>query len=199
MEAVAVLEQRQQAQQGEADKAMISDNKAEIFDDGVSWVGGNPDGDITLVEFMDYRCGYCRRAFDDVSSLVESDGNIRFVVKEFPILGEDSVRAARFAIATRVVAGASAYEKAHNGLIKLQGPVNDAALSRLARDLDLDGSAILAAMNDAAVTEEIRANHSLAQKLAINGTPTFVLADQMLRGYVPLADMQRLVEQVRTE
>ncbi|MCA8879698.1 MAG: DsbA family protein [Rhodobacteraceae bacterium] len=199
MEAVAVLEQRQQAQQGEADKTMISDNKAAIFEDGVSWVGGNPDGDVTLVEFMDYRCGYCRRAFDDVASLVESDGNIRFVVKEFPILGEDSVQAARFAIATREVAGDAAYEKAHNSLMKLQGPVNDAALSRLARDLDLDGPAILAAMDDAAVTEEIRANHALAQKLAINGTPTFVLADEMLRGYVPLADMQRIVEQVRTE
>ena len=134
-----------------------------------------------------------------VATLVETDGNIRFVVKEFPILGEDSVRAARFAIATRQVAGPEAYEKAHDGLIRLQGPVNDAALNRLARDLSLDGPAILAAMDDEAVTAELKANHALAQKLAINGTPTFVVADQMLRGYVPLPDMKQIVADARTQ
>ena len=199
MEAVALLEKRQAEQQADSDKTLIATHQDEIFADGVSWVGGNPEGDITLVEFMDYRCGYCRKAFEEVATLVETDGNIRFVVKEFPILGEDSVRAARFAIATRQVAGADAYEKAHDGLIRLQGPVNDAALNRLARDLQLDGPAILAAMDDEAVTAELKANHALAQKLSINGTPTFVVADQMLRGYVPLPDMKQIVADARTQ
>lgn len=199
MEAVALLEQRQQAQQADTDKALIAAHRDAIFADGVSWVGGNPDGDITLVEFMDYRCGYCRKAFEEVASLVQGDGNIRFVVKEFPILGEDSVRAARFAIATRQIAGPEAYERAHDSLIKLQGPMNDAALNRLARQLELDGPAILAAMDGEAVTAELQANHTLAQELQINGTPTFVLDDTMLRGYVPLAEMQRIVGEVRTD
>lgn len=197
MEAVALLEKRQEAQQADADKALIATHQAAIFSDGVSWVGGNPDGDITLVEFMDYRCGYCRKAFEEVATLVETDGNIRFVVKEFPILGEDSVRASRFAIATRQIAGPEAYERAHAGLINMKGPVNDAALNRLARDLSLDAPAIMAAMNGEAVTAELKANNALAQKLAINGTPTFVLGDQMLRGYVPLPDMQQIVADAR--
>ncbi len=199
MEAVALLEKRQEAQQADADKALIAKHHAAIFADGVSWVGGNPDGDITLVEFMDYRCGYCRKAFEEVASLVETDGNIRFVVKEFPILGEDSVRASRFAIATRQIAGPEAYERAHDGLINMKGAVNDAALSRLARDLSLDGPAIIAAMDGPAVTAELKANNALAQKLAINGTPTFVLGDLMLRGYVPLPDMKQIVADVRSD
>ncbi|OSP56241.1 DsbA family protein [Pseudoruegeria sp. SK021] len=199
MEAIAVLEGRQVTAKEQADKTMVAELSGELFNDGRSYVGGNPDGDITLVEFLDYRCGYCRRAHDDVNALVYGDGNIRFIVKEFPILGEDSVTSSRFAIATRIVAGPEAYKRANDALMKLSGSVNAAALSRLARDLDLDGDAIMAEMDSAAVSEELNANHALAQKLAINGTPTFVLGDEVVRGYVPLDAMQALVAEARDQ
>ena len=109
MEAVAVLEAREAEAQAQADLSLVSDNAADIFDDGFSWVGGNPDGDITLVEFLDYRCGFCKRAHGEVAKLLESDGNIRLIVKEFPILGEQSLLASRFAVATKQVAGDDAY------------------------------------------------------------------------------------------
>ncbi|MCA8882694.1 MAG: thioredoxin domain-containing protein [Rhodobacteraceae bacterium] len=197
MEAIGILEQRQAADQAHAEGQLISELSQDIYNDGRSWEGGNPDGDVTLVEFLDYRCGYCRKAHDEVAALVEGDGNIRFIVKEFPILGEDSLLASRFAIATRKVAGPEAYKAAHDKLITMQGTVNEAALSRLARDLDLDGAAVMAAMNDEFVLDELRANRALAQKLDISGTPTFILQGEMLRGYVPLPQMEQMVAQAR--
>ncbi len=199
MEAIAVLEQRDAAAQAEGDRALIDSLSADIFDDGRSWVGGNPDGDVTLVEFMDYRCSYCRRAHADVMQLLDSDGNIRFVVKEFPILGPESLLASRFAIAVRNVAGADAYGGVHDALMSLRGAVTEDSLTRLAEDAGLDPAAILAGMDAPDVMAELQANRALAERLQINGTPGFVLGDEILRGYLPLAQMQERVAQVRAE
>ena len=87
MEAVAVLEQRQGQEQMQADIVLVTNNAEQIFNDGYSFVGGNPEGDITLVEFVDYRCGYCKKAHGEVTKLLKTDGNIRIILKEFPILG----------------------------------------------------------------------------------------------------------------
>ncbi|MEZ5911900.1 MAG: DsbA family protein [Paracoccaceae bacterium] len=197
VEAFNTLEQRQAAEQAKGDAALVADNADAIFDDGTSWVGGNPDGDITLVEFVDYRCGYCRKAHDEVAELIKSDGNIRFIVKEFPILGEQSVHSARFALAVRQAAGDEVYKKAHDALITLKGDVNATSLTRLAGDLGLDAQDILARMESPEVSAVIAANHELAGRMQISGTPTFVLGGQMVRGYVPLAGMREIVAEER--
>jgi protein-disulfide isomerase len=194
MEAIAVLEDRRDAEAANADLQMLADNRAEIFQDPSSWAGGNLQGDVTVVEFVDYRCGYCRRAHDEVSELVASDGNIRLVIKEFPILGEASELSSRFAIATLQVAGADAYKRAHDELIALRGEPSADTLSRLATDLGLDAPAILARMDAPEVTAVIDANRALADRMQINGTPTFVIEDTMVRGYVPLDGMRQIVE-----
>lgn len=197
IEAVNALEARNQAAQAKAEKDVIAANADAIFNDGYSWVGGNLDGDVTLVEFMDYRCGYCRKAVPEVDALLETDGNIRFVIKEYPILGDDSVIMSRFAVATRLVAGEEAYKDVHDALMSLNGEVSPAVLSRLASGLGLDGDAILARMDAPEVTRELSENRALAQILGIGGTPTFVLDDEILRGYMPAADMARLVASKR--
>ena len=199
MEAVAVLEERQAQGQAQADVDLVRANSDAIFNDGHSWVGGNPEGDITLVEFMDYRCGYCRRAVDEVNGLLEEDGNIRFIVKEFPILGEESVLASRFAIATQQVAGDEAYKSVHDALMAYNGSMNDTGFTRLADSLGLDANAIVAAMDSEAVTEVIAANHALGQRLQISGTPSFVMGDQMLRGFLPQDAMQDIANDIRTQ
>lgn len=199
MEAIAILEDQQAADQVNADLALVRDNARALFSDANSWEGGNPNGDITLVEFVDYRCSYCRRAHDEVAELISTDGNIRLIVKEFPILGEQSMLSSRFAIATRHVAGDAAYKKVHDALITFRGSVSEAALRRMAEQMDLDATEILARMNGEEVTAVIRANHALAQTMAINGTPTFVLQDSMLRGYVPLDGMRQLVAEARLD
>lgn len=197
MEAVAQLQQREAEAQAQADFTLVSDNKAAIFDDGYSYVGGNPDGDITIVEFMDYRCGYCKKAFSEVEKLVNGDGNIRFIVKELPILGEQSVVASRFAIATKIVAGDEGYKSVHDALMSFNSDITPTSMKRLADSFDLDGDAILEKMDSAEVTAEIEKTRDLAQTLAISGTPTFVMEDELLRGYLPYDQMKAIVEEKR--
>lgn len=197
MEAVNLLEQRNAEAQEVSDLALIRDNSDAIFDDGYSWVGGNPEGDVTVVEFLDYRCGYCRKAFEEVNALVSQDGNIRFIVKEFPILGQASLDSSRFAVAARQASGDEVYEQIHNALMDYKGPTSEPALSRLAEGLGIDPAPILAQLDDPAVDAEIRKTHDLAAKLKINGTPTFVFGDQMIRGYVPLETMSAIVSDQR--
>ncbi len=199
MEAIGILESRQAEAQAQADMDLVAEHADALFEDGKSWVGGNPDGDVTMVEFLDYRCGYCRRAHPEVNDLVETDGDIRYVVKEFPILGEQSVLASQFAIATRNVVGDEAYKDVHDALMTLRSDVTQPALERIADDLGLDASAIAAAMDAPEVAEEISSNRALAQSMGISGTPTFVVGDQMLRGYLPLEQMMQVVDRVRNE
>lgn len=199
MEAVAVLEDRQAAHQAQQDVDLVKANAEALFNDPQSWTGGNPEGDITLVEFMDYRCSYCRRAHADVVGLLEDDGNIRFIVKEFPILGEESVLASRFAIATRQLAGDEAYKAVHDALISFNGAMTETAFSRIADTLGLDAKAILETMNSDAVTQVIAENHALGQKMQISGTPSFVMGDQMLRGYLSQAAMQQIADDIRSQ
>jgi protein-disulfide isomerase len=199
LEAYQIYEERQAEAQAEVEEQMVAAYSGKIFNDPNSWVGGNPEGDIVLVEFMDYRCGYCRKAHTEVKQLLEADGNIKFIVKEFPILGDQSVLASRFAIATRIVAGDDAYGKVHNTLMETKGALSEKTLVRMADKLGLDGNAILAKVNDPQVNQIIGDNHTLAQALQISGTPTFILGDEMLRGYVPLADMMELVDAARKD
>lgn len=199
MEAVAVLEERQAEQQVGLDSKLVSDNADALFHDGVSFVGGNPDGDITIVEFTDYRCGYCRKAHPEVAELIALDGNIRLIVKEFPILGEQSMLASRFALATRRVAGDEAYVQVNDALMAMREDVTAEALEALAEDLGLDAQAILSELGHPEIGAIIAANRQLGQDLAINGTPSFVFEDQMVRGYVPLDAMQQIVAEARAE
>ncbi|MBJ6373145.1 DsbA family protein [Sedimentitalea arenosa] len=197
IEAVNLMEQRKAEAQAEADLGLVAANADDIFDDGFSYVGGNPEGDITLVEFMDYRCGYCRRAKPEVAKLLKNDGNIRVIIKEFPILGEASMLSSRFAIATKQVAGDEAYIQVHDALMELNGDLTDVVLRRLADGFGLDADAILERMDSEEVTAEIAATRALAQKLQISGTPTFVLEDELLRGFLPADQMELIVADKR--
>lgn len=199
MDAVQVLEQRQAAEQAKGDIALIEQHSEAIFNDGYSWVGGNPDGDVTIVEFFDYRCGYCRRAHPEVTQLLELDGNIRYVAKEFPILGENSLVSSRFALAVREVAGDAAYKAASDALIALNADMDEPVLRRLADTLELDADAVIAAMDSDAVTTQLAQTRELAQTLQITGTPSFVMGDQLIRGYVPLDAMLQIVDEARSE
>ena len=197
MEAVAVLEERNASAQATADFDLVTANADRLFDDGYSYVGGNLDGDITIVEFVDYRCGYCRKAHDEVAELVKGDGNIRFIVKEYPILGEASDLSSRFAISVKQKFGDEAYKLAATTLIKMRGDVTEKSLRKLAKALDFDADMILDHMDAPEVENEIASTRALARDLSITGTPSFVFHDEMVRGYVPLKGMQAIVKDKR--
>lgn len=197
LEAVQLLEQRQADAQARADFDLVADNVNEIFNDGYSWEGGNLNGDIVLVEFLDYRCGFCRRATPEVERLLAEDGNIKLIIKEFPILGEASLLTSRFAIAVKQVVGGDAYKDVHDALIEMTGEPNHAVLRRLSDSLGFDTEAVMAAMDSDAVTSEIARTRALAQRLQINGTPSFVLQDELLRGFLPADQMAVMIADKR--
>ncbi len=199
VEAMDILQSREETASAERDAMLLQAKSEEIFTSPADWVGGNLEGDVTLVEFMDYRCGYCRKAHDEVQTLVESDGNIRYVIKEFPILGEGSLLSSQFAIAVRLLHGDAAYKAAHDALITLRGDPTPETLGRLATDLGHDPAPILAKMPSEEVMTVISANHALADEMQISGTPTFVMKDMMVRGYVPLEGMQQIIADVRAD
>lgn len=197
MEMMAILEDRQRADAAENDRELVSQNAAAIFDDGFSHVAGNPEGDVTIVEFLDYQCGYCRRAHPEVAQLLSEDGNVRWIIKEFPILGPDSELAARAAVAALMIGGDEAYETLHDLMMTHSGPVNDEALDGLLAGAGLDPAEIRAGMDDPEVTRRLVETRALAEALAITGTPTFIFGDTLTRGYLPLEQMRNVIASVR--
>lgn len=197
VEAMEILKAREADAELQNDLLLVQNNAAALFSSPTDWVGGNPDGDITIVEFMDYRCSYCRKAHAEISELIKSDGNIRFVLKEYPILGEESDLASRFAIAVLQIGGDSAYLAAHDALMTLRADVSAESLQQLAVNLGLDAAAISARMQSDEVLAVIAANRALGDIMKINGTPTFIVDQTMLRGYVPLDGMRQIVADER--
>ncbi|RQP07013.1 MAG: DsbA family protein [Paracoccus sp. BP8] len=196
IESINVLEERRAADEAKNDQLLVENNREAIFDDGHSWIGGNPEGDVTLVEFIDYRCGVCKRVNPELEKLISADGNIRWILKEFPILTQESDMAARFAIAVQQEAGPEAYKKAHDALMESRGPVNLESLTALAGDLGVDGKAVLNRMNTEEVSAVLRKNHQLAEQMRIMGTPTFIIGSEMLRG-VPAEGLEGAIARAR--
>jgi protein-disulfide isomerase len=197
MEMLQLLEEQKQANQSLSDQELVAANSEAIFNDGFSWIGGNPEGSVTIVEFLDYQCGYCRKAQPEVTELIEGDGDVRLIVKEMPILGSGSELAARAAVATMIKEGPEAYAKLHDRLMRTKGNIDDALLDKALVETGLDPEAIRVAMEDPEVERRLGETRALAEKLSISGTPTFVFQDRMVRGYVPLDAMTSLVGEAR--
>ena len=199
VEAVNVYEQQQRAAEAAADGELISGNSEELFNDGFSLVSGNPDGDITVVEFSDYNCGYCKRAHGEMEKFVAADGNVRVVLKEFPILGPGSVIAARAALASSKIDGGDRYPAFNEALITHRGSLSEETVMSLAEKVGLDPAALAEAMQDESIVKQIERTHTLARALKINGTPAFVIGDQVVRGFVPADRLQALAAAARAD
>jgi len=196
-EAVAIAREREAEAQTNQDADLVASLREELFEDGYSYVGGNPEGDITIVEFLDYRCGYCRRAFEEVETLLSEDENIRFIIKEYPILGDASLLSSQFAIAVKQLYGAEAYKDVHNTLMAFSADPTPEALAQIALSYELDPKAVIAQMMSDEVQMEIDRTRELGAKMEVSGTPTFVIENAMVRGYVPLDDMRSIVAEQR--
>jgi protein-disulfide isomerase len=198
IEAINILRQREQASEAAQTGNVIAARGSELFNDPATPVGGNPDGDVTLVEFFDYRCGYCKRVFPTINKLIEDDGNIRFVYKEFPILGPTSVYAARAALASREQ---GKYEEFHDALMAAKGALTEDKVLQIAEAAGLDRGVLLDAMtrNEAEYDRIFAKNRDLAQALRINGTPAFVAGDTVVRGAADYASMKNVIAQARAK
>jgi protein-disulfide isomerase len=196
IEALDRLEARQrQAQEGDLQQTLAA-RAEELLHDPASPIGGNPDGDVTLVYFFDYNCPYCRQAAPMLEEAIQADSSLRMVFKEFPILGPGSEYAARIALAAH---RQDAYEPLHDAMMAHTGPIDERSTLEIARRLGLDIERLEEDADDPAIAGSIAANLSLARELRINGTPGFVVGSEVVRGLVDISTLQQAIEQARTE
>lgn len=199
VEAINVFEENQKLAAAAADEELVASNSDAIFNDGFSIVRGNPEGDITVVEFADYNCGYCKRAHTEVEKFVEADGNIRLVIKEFPILGEGSVFAARAALASGAQKDGALYPAFNDALMAHRGSHTEDSVMKVAAEVGLDVEALEKDMQSEEVRLRINRTYELARTLKINGTPAFVIGDEIVRGYVPADRLAQFAQVAREE
>jgi protein-disulfide isomerase len=198
LEALDEYQAREKAKEAAAATKAIADNRARILSTDGGGVAGNPKGDVTLVEFFDYRCGYCRQAKAIVADFLKADPNVRLVYKEFPILGPDSVTASRAALASRRQ-GDDKYLAFHDALMNVKGSYNEEVIIATARQVGLDTSKLLKDMEDPAIEATIKQNRELAHSLGIEGTPSFVIGNTLVPGVADVADLKTLAAQARKE
>jgi protein-disulfide isomerase len=174
----------------------LADRTQEITADPASPVGGNPDGDVSLVEFFDYNCPYCRRMGPILRQMIENDANLRIVYKEWPILGSGSVFAAKAALAAHKQGKYLAF---HEALMEGPGKADESRVLEVAKYIGLDIERLRGDMDSDEIIQAIDRNMALARALQITGTPTFVIGSEIIRGAVDMAALETSVATARDE
>ena len=188
------LERRQKLAEDEQRKNAIVENADEIFRSGADFVAGNPQGDVTMVEFFDYNCPWCKKSMPIIKKLLETDGKLKIVFKEFPILGEGSEYAARAAMASQAQ---GKYLEFHLALFDHTGKIDAQAVDEIAQSVGIDLKKLKADMESADFAAAIDRNLKLAQTLGISGTPAFVIDTTIIPGYLPERALADAIQDVR--
>jgi len=196
-EAIQILEQRRAVAARHADRDLIVANADALFNDGYSFVMGNPNGDVTLVEFLDYRCGYCKRAHPVMQELIDRDPNLRVIVKDFPILGPESVEAGKMALAA-VELDPAMFKTLNDRMMNHPGNITEQIAYRIAGDVGYDLAGLRALAESSDIDDRLQRNYQLAQRLGLRGTPAFVVGNEIIRGFLPTEEMHAAIEQART-
>lgn len=190
LEAQEALKAKQAEREAMQARVAIRQNRHEIFEDPATPVGGNPDGAITIVEFFDYRCGYCRRAKPILDELLVDYTDIRIVYKELPILGPGSTLAARAALASRVQGN---YLTFHSALMKDTREFDLNGILAIAESVGVDPERLAHDMKGEAIDAIIQRNHALAKAIGISATPSFVIGEHVIRGLPPLVAFRSII------
>jgi protein-disulfide isomerase len=194
MEAARRFEQRQRAAEESEVTTALKERAEELLRDRDTPVGGNSDGDVSLVEFFDYNCPYCRQVTPIMAEAETADPKLRVVYKEFPILGPNSTFSAKAALAVHLQ---GKYVAFHKEMMLDRGVANEAKVLRIAAKIGVDAERMKSDMNDPAIAAMIERNLALAQALRINGTPGFIIGDQIVRGAVDLKTLRALIQEAR--
>src|SRR3989449_11167200 len=193
-EAISELEKKQVAADAEKNKTAVKDNAQLIFNSPRQVTIGNPQGDVTMVEFFDYNCGYCKRAMADMFDLMKDDPKLKVVLKEFPVLGPGSVEAAQVATAVRMQdPGGKKYLDFRQKLLGGRGPADKARAMAAAKDVGLDTARIEKDLASPEVRATIEENFKLAEAMGMNGTPSYVIGRQVVIGAVGLDNLREKI------
>ncbi|MBX9824249.1 MAG: DsbA family protein [Xanthobacteraceae bacterium] len=197
-EAIAALEKKQAAEEAQKHQAAVKDNAELIFNSPRQVTVGNPQGDVTFVEFFDYNCGYCKRAMADMMDLMKHDPKLKVVLKEFPVLGPASVEAARVAVAVRMQdKTGKKYLDFHQRLLSGRGQADKARAVAAAKEAGLDVARIERDLNSDEVRLTLEESLKLAEKLGLNGTPSYVIGPNVVVGAVGLEQLKEKVNSAR--
>ena len=189
-------QQKQEADSLSKSQQAVGANRDKIFNDKTSPVGGNPKGDVTIVEFFDYQCGYCKMAQENLGKLLETEKNVKIIYKEYPILGPDSALASKAALAS-VAQGK--YEKFHVALMTTKEHLTEAVIFKIAKDVGLDVDKLKKDAANEEIQKIIQANIALGGEVGARGTPTFVIGEQIYPGALQLEQMQEAIASARSK
>lgn len=196
-EAIEELEKRQKADETAARDKVVNEKSDRIFNSPNQAVVGNPDGDITLVEFFDYNCGYCKRSVETVAKLIENDPKLRVVLKDFAILGPDSVEAAQVANAARMQLSPQKFWDFHRKLLATKGHIGKAQAMAVAREVGADMARLDKDLARPETQAALREVSELADALNFDGTPAWVVGKTAVVGGVPYAELKSKLDNFR--
>ena len=198
-EVMSELEKRQTAADAEKHRGAIKELSATIFNSSRQVTLGNLQGDVTVVEFFDYNCGYCKRAMTDMLDLLKVDSKVRFVLKEFPVLGEGSMQAAQVAVAVRMQdkTGGKKYLEFHQKLLASRGSIDKARAVAAAKEVGLDVARIEKDLASDEVKATLEESYKIAEALGLNGTPSYVVGSDVVIGAVGLKVLKEKVNTAR--
>lgn len=193
-DAIGAMQEAQRAEQEGARRNALAASRDALFNNAADPVKGNPRGDVTIVEFFDARCTYCKTLYPSMQALLQRDRNIRVVLKDLPILGPNSVLASRALLAAQKQ---GKYEPLYDALLKLRTEPTEAVIQAEAQRAGIDWARLRRDMDDPAIQERLQANIALAQRLGLEGTPALVIGDALVPGAVELPELERLVAEAR--
>ncbi len=197
-EAITELEKRQQAADAEKHKAVVKENAQALFNSPDQVTLGNPSGNVTFVEFFDYNCGYCKHAMSDMLTLMNNDPHLKVVLKEFPVLGEGSKEAARVAVAVRMQDNSGKkYLEFHQKLLGGRSHADGARALAVAKEVGLDMDRLQKDMKSPQIEKTIQQDYKLAEALGLNGTPSYVIGDNVIVGAIGLKGLQENINTAR--
>jgi protein-disulfide isomerase len=195
---MAAVDKKQQEAEAEKTRTTIKQNNATLFNSPHQVVLGNPQGNVTMVEFFDYNCAFCKRALPDMLTLLKTDPDIKFVLKEFPVLGEGSVEAAHVAVAARMQdPTGKKYIEFHQKLLGGRGPADKARALAVAKDVGFDMTRLQKDMDSDEVKTTIDEDMKLADELGVSGTPSYVVGDEVVVGAVGVDELKQKIAALR--
>ncbi len=195
-EALEALREKMRAQAESDALKMVEARKDDIFSNPDDPVGGNLKGDIVVVEFFDYNCGFCKQTFDPVWEAVKADGKVKVVMKELPILGPDSVVAARVALVAKAQSQAK-YDEVHRAFMKFRGRLDEKAIFRLAGEAGMNVEQLKKDMASPDIDRQLKKASELARSLEIGATPTFIVGDRILSSALDQPTLKQLIDNAR--
>ena len=196
IEAIEIYQKKQNSKTKEKEKKLIKNLSSEIYNDKDSYQYGDKNSKVTIVEFIDYNCGYCKRNHNIIMEYLKNNDSVRYVVKELPILGEISLLASKVAVLIYLIDGSEVYKKFFDFLMKHKNKLNFEILKSFASKAGSTINDFDNQINTKKVNSVIINNLSLAEKLSINGTPSFIIGNSIIRGFISYDELQEIIDNV---